>query len=285
MSQNFNVQDHISYRNNRYLKANIGNPLLLGLGVVEVNPTELCNRTCSFCPRSNPAVYPNQNLQMTLDTANNLVKGLQAANYTGDIHITGFGEPTLNPQILELIKIFSVYYTEIITNGDRLLSGQLTHTQLSDAGLSMLIVDCYDGNEQYNKVQNLLQDCNISYRIRNHHDTGSPDLIKQYNYNNRGGLVSKEETVFRPCWLPFYKAFIDWDGQVRLCCNDWSRKQQPFGNINNTAFSELWNSEQFVKVRKKLDKGNRSSLAACKGCNTSGTQNGFESVSLWQKLL
>ena len=40
-----------------------------------------------------------------------------------------------------------------------------------------------------------------------------------------------------------------------------------------------------LKVRKKLDKGNRSSLAACKGCNTSGTQNGFESVSLWQKLL
>lgn len=284
MSTSFNVQDHTSYRNKRYLSANIGNPLLLGLGVVEVNPTELCNRTCSFCPRSNPEVYPNRNLQMDIAVAEKLVNDLTSANYTGDIHITGFGEPTLNPKIFEIIKIFSAFYTEIITNGDRLLSGQMTHQQFSDAGLSMLIVDCYDGDEQYNKMIELLKDCKIGYRIRNHHDTGGEELFEQYNYNNRGGLVQKAETVFRPCWLPFYKAFVDWDGQIRLCCNDWSRSQIPFGDINNESFADIWMSKDFVKVREKLNKGERSKLAACKNCNTSGTQTGFESVSLWQKI-
>jgi len=284
MSTSFNVQDHISYRNKRYLKANIGNPLLLGLGVVEINPTELCNRTCSFCPRSDPKVYPNRNLQMDIGIAEKIVADLSSANYTGDIHITGFGEPTLNPNIFELIKIFSKFYTEIITNGDRLLSGQITHQQFSDAGLSMLIVDCYDGDEQYYKMQDLLKDCKINYRIRNHHDTGEPELIKQYNYNNRGGLVQEAETLFRPCWLPFYKAFVDWDGEVRLCCNDWSRKQEPFGNIKTKNFADIWMSQKFIDVRNKLNKGERSKLSACKNCNTSGTQNGFESVSLWQKI-
>ena len=31
---------------------------------VEVNTTELCNRTCVFCPRHNPEVFPNRNLHM-----------------------------------------------------------------------------------------------------------------------------------------------------------------------------------------------------------------------------
>ena len=28
---------------------------------VEVNTTELCNRTCSFCPRADPEVFGNRN--------------------------------------------------------------------------------------------------------------------------------------------------------------------------------------------------------------------------------
>ena len=32
---------------------------------IEINTTELCNRSCVFCPRSDPQVYPNRNLHMT----------------------------------------------------------------------------------------------------------------------------------------------------------------------------------------------------------------------------
>ena len=41
---------------------------------VEVNTTELCNRTCVFCPRHYPKVYPNRNLHMT-------VKGAEAIKH------------------------------------------------------------------------------------------------------------------------------------------------------------------------------------------------------------
>lgn len=283
---NFNIQDHIAYRNQRYLNANIGNPRLLGLGVVEINPTELCNRVCSFCPRSNPEIYPNRNLNMSIETVKVLINQLRNANYTGDIHITGFGEPTLNPDILDIIKICSEHFhTEMITNGDRLTSGKLTHTQLKQSGLNTLIVDCYDGEGQVQEMQNLLEDCKIYYRIRNHHDTGDAELVKLYNYNNRGGLVQKAETVFRPCWLPFYKTFVDWDGSVQLCCNDWARAQSSFGNIHEINFDTIWMSKDFLEVRSNLIKGKRHCLNACKNCNTSGTQNGYESVSLWQDII
>lgn len=279
----FNIEDHIAYRNQRYLNANLGNPRLLGLGVVELNPTELCNRTCSFCPRSNPEVYPNRNLNMSVEAAKILVAQLKHANYNGDIHITGFGEPTLNPDILEIISVCAdKFHTEMITNGDKLLSGKLTHQQLKRAGLNTLIVDCYDGPQQMQAMTECLSDCEIYYRIRDHHDTGEAELIKTYNYNNRGGLVQSKETLFRPCWLPFYKSFVDWDGEVRLCCNDWSRSQPGFGNIFETSFDEIWMSKELIQVRETLNKGNRQCLSACKKCNTSGTQNGFESVRLWQ---
>ena len=112
--------EHLTYRNERQQYADITTITSLGLSTVEINPTELCNRTCSFCPRSDPEVYPNRNLHMTVDIADTLSEQLREANFTGDIHITGWGEPMLNPDITEIISKFSRYFfTEMITNGDR----------------------------------------------------------------------------------------------------------------------------------------------------------------------
>ena len=36
---------------------------------VELNVNELCNRTCVFCPRVDPKIYPNLNLHMDLELA------------------------------------------------------------------------------------------------------------------------------------------------------------------------------------------------------------------------
>ena len=108
------MHQHIAYRRERYTEADIHNPLLLGLATVEINPTELCNRTCSFCPRSDPEVYPNRKLHMTIELADMLSEQLHEAHFTGDIHITGWGEPLLNPDILEIISKFStVSYTHL----------------------------------------------------------------------------------------------------------------------------------------------------------------------------
>ena len=43
---------------------------------VEVNTTELCNRTCVFCPRHDPKVFPNRNLHMTPKGAETIAKEL-----------------------------------------------------------------------------------------------------------------------------------------------------------------------------------------------------------------
>jgi MoaA/NifB/PqqE/SkfB family radical SAM enzyme len=281
----FNITDHLQFRDARYRDLDKTNPYLLGLAVIEINPTELCNRTCSFCPRSDPNIYPNRNLHMSVDTVEKLKDQLLSVDYRGDIHITGYGEPLLNPNILKIIEILSKnFHTELITNGDRILKESISHQQLQSAGLDLLIVDCYDGPSHVEQMTKILKDCKIPFRIRDHYDDGSKKLIELYNFNNRGGIFSPKET-YRPCWLPFYKAFIDWNGDVGLCCNDWSRKQQSFGNIYKTEFDKIWSDEKFVEVRRKLEKGLRKELPACKNCDTNGTMQGYESVAIWRNRI
>ena len=43
---------------------------------VEINTTELCNRTCVFCPRHDPTVFPNRNLHLTVKGAQTIAEEL-----------------------------------------------------------------------------------------------------------------------------------------------------------------------------------------------------------------
>jgi MoaA/NifB/PqqE/SkfB family radical SAM enzyme len=89
---------------------------------IELNLTELCNLKCGFCPRGsehNP--YPNQNLNMSLDTVELIAK--QAREFDKNVRFTlsGRGEPTLHPQFDKVIDIIKSYKFKIqlFTNGHR----------------------------------------------------------------------------------------------------------------------------------------------------------------------
>ena len=81
---------HIQYREYVHSLGNRDNQKLLGVTEVEINPTELCNRACSFCPRYDPEIYPNRNLNMSVKTASVLSEQLFNAGYDGIISICGF---------------------------------------------------------------------------------------------------------------------------------------------------------------------------------------------------
>ena len=178
----FSIETHIDYRQSRLKQVDIQNPQLLGLAAVEINPTELCNRTCSFCPRHDPEIYPNRNLHMSLETVSVLVEQLKAANYSGEINITGFGEPFLNKQIVDIIQICSTaFYTSVITNGDRIRANPQLLEELQGTDLDLLMVDCYDDAEQTQWFEDTLAKYTTPYKIRNHYDTGDVDF-QSYGY-------------------------------------------------------------------------------------------------------
>ena len=90
--------------------------------MIEVNPTELCNRKCSFCARSED--YPNQDLNFDLRNGYILKKRLQEMNWSGSLRLIGQGEPTLNKKLVRIAKLLKY---------DNIPSGQ--YPNLNDLGI------------------------------------------------------------------------------------------------------------------------------------------------------
>ena len=96
-----------------------------------------------FCPRHDPEVFPNRNLQMTTLGASMIASELMANHYKGKISFSGFGENLLNPKFHSIIESFSKCLPENViecnTNGDRLTS--LYAQKLFDKGLTLLYIN------------------------------------------------------------------------------------------------------------------------------------------------
>tara|TARA_R100000808_G_C2153121_1_gene163035 strand:- start:1612 stop:2502 length:891 start_codon:yes stop_codon:yes gene_type:complete len=251
---------------------------------VEVNTTELCNRTCVFCPRHDPKVFPNRNLHMTPKGARTIAKELGRHGYKGKISFSGFGENFLNPLFHRIIFHFKLYLPyatlECNTNGDKLTEEYAK--KLFDSGLDLLYVNIYDGPEQIEVFDKILKNYKDKYKYRMHYNEEDYGLF----LNNRSGTIDwigieesdVESLKGKPCYYPFYKMFVDWNGDVLFCSNDWGR-EHIIGNLQQQTLEEVWFSKPMTKIRKRLAKGDRSK-SPCNKCSVDGTLFGEKSFNL-----
>lgn len=256
---------------------------------VELNITELCNRVCSFCPRVDPKAYPNRNLSMPLETTRKVAKDLAEVGYVGRFSFSGYGECLLNKQFEDHIHILREILPdstiETNTNGDHLTIERIN--TLFDAGLSAMYVNLYDGPEQFEEFEKMFGDAGLDaskWRLRPHW----PGCAEDFGLvmNNRSGMVVNEELGVGPlkvalharCHYPFYKIFVDWNGDILFCANDWGR-EIIIGNINKTHVKDIWLSQQQHLIRQKLALGDRS-FSPCDKCDVKGTLHGKTSFDL-----
>jgi len=268
---------------------------LPGLISIEINITELCNRTCYFCPRAFPEKYPNRNVHMSNETFNRICTELINNNYKSKISFSGFGEPLLNKRFVFFLKelrksLGSDVIIETNSNGDFLTTEVLN--ELFDAGLSSIYWNLYDGEHQLEpalKVINRSRFPSENIRIRPHWSGIDLEQEAGLILNNRSGMVSSTKyaknlfPLKKGCNYPFYKMLIDWDGNVLCCSNDWGRKR-PMGNIMNLSLSEIWLSDAFMLFRKNLVNKDRSQ-APCSSCDINGELFGERSVRIIKDLM
>lgn len=240
---------------------------------LEIDPIDICNRTCSFCPRS--IGYPNTKEKMNLSTAININKKLKDIDYSGIITIAGFGEPLLHKDLEHLIrtiiKDLNIQECKIITNGDYL---DKTRAQsLKNAGVTHIKISMYD-EDLSNYFSKFLTEFEVEYQK---YFNGPDNLV------NRNEIYSnfKDHCVERTCYIPFYKMFMDFNGEVFLCSHDWN-KSVSGGNINEKNFEEIW--IKFNEYRKVLKSGKRS-LFPCSACNAHGTLKGKKYFDQFEKKL
>ena len=254
---------------------------------IELSLIDVCNRTCSFCPKSDESIAPNTHQKMTLGLIDKLINDLKRVNFNGAFCLCGYGEPMLHKEFYEIVdKLGMIGGVEIITNGD--LVNKKTLLKLYKSRATKLIISLYDGPEQVVKFNNLIKELNIPKEFLILRDRWYSDKIDYgVKLTNRVGTVKVgnqpdvKDYSKTKCFYTAYSMVIDWNGDVFLCPQDWQRRQA-MGNIMQTDLFEIWRGPILSKYRRKLLGGERS-LSPCNQCNAHGTVFGEKHAKAWAK--
>jgi|TARA_B100001094_G_scaffold333139_1_gene408942 radical SAM protein with 4Fe4S-binding SPASM domain len=253
---------------------------------IELSIIDVCNRSCSFCPKADPKIAPNTYQKMTMSLVEKLTNDLKKINYQGSVTLCGYGEPMLHKGVFEMSKkLAEAAFVEIVTNGDTLKSD--TINKLYNSNVNKLLISLYDGPDQVTKFKKMAKEAKVpeDFVILRDRWHGS-DKDYGLKLTNRTGTIDigNQDSIgtFTYCNYPSYSVLIDWNGDVFLCPQDWQRKMTT-GNIEKEDFFEIWTGSTISKFRKNLLEGNRCDKP-CTECNAEGTVLGKNHASAWKKI-
>tara|TARA_B100000029_G_scaffold83920_2_gene74701 strand:+ start:4106 stop:5026 length:921 start_codon:yes stop_codon:yes gene_type:complete len=254
---------------------------------IELSLIDVCNRTCSFCPKSDPNIAPDTHMRMEMVLINKIIQDLKKINFDGFFTLCGYGEPLLHSKITEITNAIGEFWgIEIVTNGDPLTKKKLI--DLYNSKVSKIVLSMYDGPEQIDKFNDMIRDAKVPrdfvvLRDRWHKGEEFSDYI-----TNRAGTVKNgkqidvKDLINKKCFYPAYHIQVDWNGDVYLCPHDWQRKN-PLGNLMQKEFFEIWTGKVYDKFRKMLFNGKREELP-CSKCNCNGKVHGNKHFNEWLNL-
>ena len=252
---------------------------------IELSLIDVCNRSCSFCPKSDEKVAPDTYQKMSKKLIDKMHDDLKKINYSGSVTLCGYGEPLLHKEIEYICKKLSkVSSVEIVTNGDPL--NYKVIQKLYNANLSRLLISMYDGPEQVIKFKTMIKKSGVPedfviLRDRWYTETENFGV----KLTNRAGTISTGNQigndVHTVCYYPSYQFLIDWNGDIFLCPQDWQRRQA-MGNMMQESLFEIWMSKIMKKYRVDLLNGKRVNNP-CKSCNATGTLLGINHAKIWRE--
>lgn len=100
----------------------------------------------------------------------------------------------------------------------------------------------------------------IKFKGRQLDNRANPDLVDTYE-------LAGEDSDWKYahyCTIPFWRAWILWNGDMVLCCVDWERKQV-FGNIHEHSIKEIWNNPSYKNYRQRMKDRNLCGTL-CENC-------------------
>jgi radical SAM protein with 4Fe4S-binding SPASM domain len=235
--------------------------------IIEISPIDSCNRACTFCPRSNSEIAPNNPNEMSFELIKKLYGQLGALNYKGLVVFSGFSEPFMYKDLQLAVGLLSeVCKVDVVTNGDYLSKAKVE--VLMKLGINMLLISVYE-KKRLSIIETMTKDYMDRVMIRPRFDG--------FKLTNRGGTLNTAQ-ISNPCYYPAYSMMIDWNGDVLLCPQDWNRKVK-FGNINTESLFDIWKSDHMTRFRKKLFEARKDS--PCNKCDANGIVHGEEHRKLW----
>lgn len=248
---------------------------------IELNPTELCNLKCNFCPRSQD--YPNSNLHMTPDTIDRILDHVKELiefknknNISDRIRFsyTGRGEPVLQKNFREcigkVIEFRDKHSTDVIivlnTNGYKFDKHIDVFQKIDDVYFNVYYNYSYKEYLEFSRQYKSFDNIHVKRRKEG-------EESEKVNYNARSGAILNDLTMvvarennYGFCNKPFMNLFIDWNGDYILCCNDWVI-MEPLDNVHNSSILDFYYNNKKLELYKRMLIQEKRVMAPCSTCN------------------
>lgn len=254
-----------------------------------------CNLSCKMCPINtlgNKAVYA------TPEFARRVGEQMFALTPEARVEIAGRGEPTLCPDLLEVLRelrrTMPKAHLCLFTNGIRLLKEPTLAADMFAAGLDILSIDCYHNTwDRHEKLMRAAGHTVHSFAdVSAYHkhprkqypfvilvsDIANQDIAVRPMHNWAGavpekwyedhGYATKQLPLAKMCAHPFREVTINCDGAYNFCCVDW-RQQVTLGNIFKETIAEMWHSPRRIDLLKRLYARDRN-FNPCVECDFHG---------------
>jgi len=268
---------------------------------VDFETTNNCNLRCVMCPREfmkEEKGFMDMGLfKKIIDEGSD--KGLKS------IKLNWRGEPLMHKELVDMVRYAKDKgVIEVMFNTNGLLLTEKKSKELIGAGLDKIIFSV-DGatKETYEKIRrggnydiliknimNLIEIRKASKSNKPHirvqmvkmkenaHETDKfidfwKPLVEYVAINDVVTWETAEDRTLNEyvavgraqCPQPWQRLMIDWNGDVAMCCGDWSKKN-PLGNARKQSIKEIWHSDLLNKYRKMLAEGEANKIEACKKC-------------------
>ena len=235
---------------------------------VEIETINRCNGECPFCPINHKA-DTREFAKMDDDLFKKIIDELSDMDYDGNLALFSNNEPFVDVRIIEFAKYAREKcpkaFIYIYTNGTL-----LTREKILDIMpyLDEMVIDNYNDDLKLNPTSVIANDLCKEFPELDSKITIHLRKLNEVLYT-RGGQApnnQKKKEFKMPCIMPFGQLIIRPTGKISLCCNDALGKYT-LGDCTTQSLREIWNSETYVNIRKKLLKG-RSEMELCRYCDT-----------------
>ncbi len=269
---------------------------------VLIEPVSACNLRCTMCFQIDETFSGDKNFMGKMDL--NLFKKVIDECFEGGtkaITLASRGEPTLHPNLGEMLEYCSGKFFELKlnTNATR-LTEKLIH-QILKSGVTDLVysIDSYEKNEYESiRVKGIFEEVLsniIKFKeIKEKHYPESkcatrisgvkvnpnqdPQKFKEFweKYVEHVVMIEMEQrwdtyhnpieiAGTNPCDYLWERMYVWYDGICNPCDVDY-KSELAVGSVMKNSIREIWNSEQYNKIRESHKQGKRQMCYPCDRC-------------------
>jgi MoaA/NifB/PqqE/SkfB family radical SAM enzyme len=261
-----------------------------GLGNVNVELTNRCNKNCWMCGRRKvERDYPDIALNQG-DMDFELVKSIGEQlpdNIVVQLHNNG--EALLYPRFGEAVKAFPRQITNIVTNGKLIVK---KFDEIVD-NLDSMAISVFEKDDEQEEQFELIKEflakkgerkpytvLRINGDVENleRYEELGVLLVKRILHSPMGSFGYKKKQPAIPeigmCWDFLHHLAINREGECSICVRFDPERLGVIGDANKEKLVDIWNSEKRMKWFKAHVAGDRKSVPLCARCEFWGVPTG-----------